>query len=72
MEVDELVKSSDIISLHVPSLPETKGMVNKEFLSKMKANGVLINTARGDIINEEDLVAHLDSHDNFYYGCDVF
>ena len=71
-ETDDLLKNSDIITLHVPALPSTKGMVNKEFLAKMKPNGVLLNTSRGDIINDEDLLAHLDANKDFWYACDVY
>lgn len=69
--LDDLISQSDIISLHVPNTKETKGMVNKEFLEKMKPNGVLINTSRGTAIIEEDLLAHLDENPNFWFGTDV-
>eukprot|EP01016_Furgasonia_blochmanni_P047691 TRINITY_DN7033_c0_g1_i2.p1 TRINITY_DN7033_c0_g1~~TRINITY_DN7033_c0_g1_i2.p1 ORF type:complete len:476 (-),score=123.56 TRINITY_DN7033_c0_g1_i2:186-1613(-) len=70
--LDELLKRADIVSIHVPATAQTKGMVNKTFLGKMKPNGVLINTARGDLVNEADLVAHLETNKNFWYGADVF
>ena len=54
-ELDELFKNSDIISLHCPLTPLTEGMVNADFLSKMKPSAVLINTSRGQVINEADL-----------------
>ncbi|MDF2677063.1 MAG: 3-phosphoglycerate dehydrogenase [Bacillota bacterium] len=54
-EAEELLKQSDIISLHLPSTPATKGMINKDYLSQMKPSAILINTARGSIINENDL-----------------
>jgi D-3-phosphoglycerate dehydrogenase len=54
-EIKELLKQSDIISLHLPSTPATKGMINKDYLSQMKPSAILINTARGSIINEKDL-----------------
>ncbi|CAI2371349.1 unnamed protein product [Moneuplotes crassus] len=69
--IDELLTQCDIVSLHVPNNKDTKGMVNKEFLEKMKADGVLINTARGAAVVEEDLVAHLESHEKFWFGTDV-
>lgn len=53
--VEEIVETCDIISMHVPLTPGTAGMVNREFLSKMKNTAYLINTARGGIVNEEDL-----------------
>ncbi|CAI2372056.1 unnamed protein product [Moneuplotes crassus] len=69
--IDEVLEIADIVSLHVPNLPTTKGMVNAEFLNKMKDNAVLINTARGELINEEDLAVHLETNENFWYGTDV-
>ena len=69
--IDKVIEQADIISLHVPGSKETKNLVNKEFLEKMKPNGVLINTARGTIVVEEDLLAHLEANPNFWYGCDV-
>jgi D-3-phosphoglycerate dehydrogenase len=53
--VEEILSKSDIVSLHMPSLPETRGMVDKAFLSKMKKSAILLNTARGAIVNENDL-----------------
>ncbi|MBN2122087.1 hydroxyacid dehydrogenase [Candidatus Micrarchaeota archaeon] len=55
VELDELFGSSDIISLHVPSTPETNGMINKGTISKMKDGAILINTARGSIVEEDAL-----------------
>ena len=51
----ELLEQSDFISLHVPLLPATKGLINATSLSQMKSNAVLINTARGGIVDEGDL-----------------
>lgn len=59
--LEEMLPKADVISLHVPLLNETRGLVNREFLDKMKANALLINTARGEIINEADLYASLKS-----------
>ncbi|MFH1222636.1 MAG: hydroxyacid dehydrogenase [Candidatus Micrarchaeota archaeon] len=55
VELDELFAKADVISIHVPSLPETKGMINSASIAKMKKTAVIINTSRGDIINEDDL-----------------
>jgi len=46
-------------------------MVNKDFLNKMKKDGVLINTARGNVINDADLLEHLNATKEFWYGADV-
>lgn len=56
---DELLAKSDFVSLHCPLTPLTEGMVNAEFLSKMKKTAVLINTSRGQVINENDLASAL-------------
>jgi len=71
-EHDELLKQSDIISLHTPATPETKGSVNEKFLALLKPDAVLLNTSRGNLVNDECLLAHLIEHPNFWYGTDVF
>ena len=55
MEQDELLRTCDIVSLHVPVLPSTVGMINTAVLEAMKPNALLINTARGEIVNQDDL-----------------
>lgn len=55
-ETYEVLRDADIISLHVPFLPSTKHLINKESLSTMKKTALLINTSRGGIINEKELV----------------
>jgi glycerate dehydrogenase len=55
VNLEELFRSSDVISLHAPLSPENKGIVNTRLLSNMKPTAYLINTARGPIINEQDL-----------------
>jgi len=58
-ELDEVLKESDIISLHCPLTSETKEMINKKNISKMKKSAFLINTSRGPLIKEEDLAIAL-------------
>ena len=58
-EKDELLEKSDFVSIHCPLTPLTEGMVNAEFLSKMKKSAMLINTSRGQVVNENDLAAAL-------------
>lgn len=69
--LDELKSKSDIITLHCPLTPETDGLVNKEFLSKMKDGAYLINTARGAVIDETDVRDALLSGKLAYFGTDV-
>ena len=58
-EVDELLEQSDVVSIHCPLTPETKGLINETRLRKMKRSAFLLNTSRGPIIQEDDLAAAL-------------
>ena len=60
VSLDEVIKESDVISLHCPLTPETENLVNMDFLSKMKKTAYLINTSRGPVLNENDLKEALD------------
>ena len=60
MEQDELLRSCDIISLHVPVLPTTEGMINAKTLREMKPTALLVNTSRGEIVVSEDLAEALE------------
>ena len=57
--LDELLATSDFVSLHCPATPQTRHLINSQTLSKRKPTAHLINTARGGVINEEDLIAAL-------------
>ncbi len=70
--IEEIQKNADIISIHVPSTPQTNGMINKEFLSKCKKNAILINTARGKLVVPEDLAEALNKGEIAGAGMDVF
>lgn len=59
VSLEELFRQSDVVSMHCPLTPETKGMVNAALLRKMKKTAFLINTARGPLVNEPDLAAAL-------------
>ncbi len=59
--LEELLKRSDYITIHTPRTDETLDMINKETLSKMKTGAMLINCARGGIVNEDDLYEALES-----------
>lgn len=60
VSLEEVQANSDIISLHCPLTNETTGLVNYEFLKRMKSTALLINTSRGPVINEADLKRALD------------
>ena len=66
-----VLSASDIVSVHVPGGAKTAGMVDAEFLAAMKPDSILINTARGEVVDEEALIAALDSTD-MRAGIDVF
>lgn len=69
---DELLQMSDIVSLHVPLTPETKGLMNVTALARMKPGSVFINTARGGLVDEPALIAALQSGHLRAAGLDVF
>lgn len=59
VELNELLSSSDVISVHSPAIKETENLLNKENLKLIKDGAILINTSRGTVINEQDLIAEL-------------
>ena len=61
VELDTLLAKSDIVSLHCPLTPQTQGIISKETLSKMKDGAILINTARGPLMDEEAVADALGS-----------
>ncbi|MBL1225233.1 2-hydroxyacid dehydrogenase [Enterococcus sp. BWR-S5] len=72
-ELDELLAESDIVSLHVPFIPgENDQMINAEFLAKMKPGAILINTARGELQDNEAILNALESNHLAGFGTDVF
>lgn len=70
--IEELLSKSDFVSLHCPSTKETQGLINYETLKKMKESAYLINTARGDIVVESDLVKALKDDVIKGAGLDVY
>ena len=70
--LEETIKSMDVISLHMPLTEKTKNLINYELLKKMKKNCIIINAARGGIINETDLDKALNENLIFGAGIDVF
>jgi D-3-phosphoglycerate dehydrogenase / 2-oxoglutarate reductase len=72
VSVGELAERSDYVSIHVPHTPQTSGMVDAAFLEKMRDDAYLINTSRGKVINEGDLMAALRAGTIAGAGLDVF
>lgn len=70
--MDELLAQSEIVSLHLPLMPQTQGMVDRAFLAKMKKGAYLINTARGELIDEAALLEALQSGHLRGVGMDAF
>jgi len=71
VELDELFAKSDVITLHCPLTPENEGLANAQRLSLMKKSAFLINTSRGQLINEQDLADALNSEQIAGAGLDV-
>jgi len=71
VSLDEVLSRSDVISLHCPLLPSTRGIINKDTIARMKDGVVIINTARGPLIVEEDLKEALDSGKVYAAAVDV-
>lgn len=69
--LEELLEKSDVISLHCPLFPDTRGMINKNTIAKMKDGVIIINTSRGPLIEEDDLKEALDSGKVAYAAVDV-
>ena len=61
MSLDRLLEISDFVSIHAPLMPATRGLFDAEVLRRMKPGAVLINTARGPLVNEDALISALDS-----------
>lgn len=70
--LNQLLETSDIISVHVALVDATRKMVNREFFQKMKRSAILINTSRGGVIDEADLIQALQNGDIAGAGLDTF
>lgn len=70
--IEEAFKRADFVTLHLPALPQTKGIVNRKLLDLLKPTAYLINAARGELVVEEDLVAVLKEKKIAGAGLDVF
>lgn len=69
--VEELYSTADYISVHIPSIPETQKFIGKKLLSSMKPNAALINTARKEVINEDELIEVFAARDDLIFASDI-
>lgn len=69
--VEELYETCQFVSLHIPATAETKGSIGTKLVSKMPKNGVLLNTARKEVINEPELLALLAERQDLRYVTDI-
>ena len=72
VELGRLLRDSDVLTLHTPSTPETKGIINTEALARMRPGAILINTARGDLVREEAVAIALEEGKLGAAGLDVY
>ncbi len=70
-EMDQLLPLCDIVTIHLPATPQTKGLFNKQMFSYMKDGAYLVNTSRHDVVVEDDLLEAI-KEKNIRYACDVF
>jgi D-3-phosphoglycerate dehydrogenase len=68
---DELFEQCDVVSLHIPATPETKKSINSALVGKMKKGGILVNTARKEVIDEESLLALMQERTDIKYVTDI-
>lgn len=71
-KLNDLLKKSDFISIHIPLTPKTRYMINSKQFKLMKKNAILINTSRGQIVNEKALISALKNKKIFAAALDVF
>ncbi len=68
---EELFETCDIVSLHIPATPETKQSINKALVGKMKKGGIVVNTARKEVINEPELIELMNERQDIKYITDI-
>lgn len=68
---EELYKTCDVVSLHIPATDETKNSINKNLVGLMPKNGLLVNTARKEVINEDELIELMQERTDLKYVADV-
>lgn len=68
---NDLFKTCDIVSLHIPATPETKNSINYQMVGQMKKGGILINTARKEVIDEQGLIKLMSEREDLKYVTDI-
>lgn len=68
---EELYATCDVVSLHIPATPETKGSINYALLNRMPKGALLVNTARKEVINEDELIQLMQERADFKYVTDI-
>ena len=72
VDLDTLLRLSDVLSLHCPATPQTRGLISAEALQKMKRGAILLNTARGALVEEAAVTEALHTGQLGFYGADAF
>lgn len=72
VDLDTLLRQSDVLSLHCPATPQTRGLISAEALQKMKRGAILLNTARGALVDEAAVTEALHTGQLGFYGADAF
>lgn len=72
VDLETLMRESDFISVHIPSSPETVGLISREMLSLMKERAILINVARGNVLDEQAVADAVLDGSLYGFGCDVY
>lgn len=70
-DVNELFSRNDFVSLHIPATPQTKGSIGYDLVMRMPKNGVLVNTARKEVIDEDGLIRALEERPDLRYVSDI-
>ena len=68
---DALFETCDVVSLHIPATPETRQSINHDLVAKMKKGGILVNTARKEVIDEAGLIALMNEREDLKYVTDI-
>jgi len=69
--VEELYQNCQIISIHIPATKETNKSINAKLFEKLPKNAIIVNTARKEVINEEDLISYMEKREDIKYVTDI-